>query len=119
MSMDAQAKEAIISDRVEKKIEDFEVKSSVEDMTEGMATEGQKLNIDLSFLRARTGEGRIDDYVNHPLNFSGSRGVAQILRGCTGMLGELDLAIVDIVVGGFNVIREKGAVNYGSAERGQ
>lgn len=63
-------------------------------------------SIDFSFLAAKTGSGSIDDYVKHPLNFSESRGMAQILRGCTGIAGDLDLAIVDIAIGGFNLLLE-------------
>lgn len=63
-------------------------------------------SIDLSFLTAKTGSGSIEDYILHPLNFGGSRGMAQILRGCTGIAGDLDLALIDIVIGGFNLFAE-------------
>lgn len=63
--------------------------------------------LDFTWLKAKTGPGTIDDYVNHPLNMSGSRGVAQMLRGFTGLAGDLDLAIIDIGLGLVEVIKEK------------
>lgn len=61
---------------------------------------------DLSILTAKTGDGSIEDYVNHPLNFKGSRGMAQMIRGFTGIAGELDYAIIDIALGAFQHSRE-------------
>jgi hypothetical protein len=51
------------------------------------------------FLKARTGAGSVESYINHPLNFNESKPVARILRGLTGMFNELDYAVVDIVLG--------------------
>lgn len=67
------------------------------------------LGLDLSLLKAKTGEGRIEDYIEHPMNFMQSRGLAQALRGMTGMLGSLDLAIIDIVMGALNFSKERKA----------
>lgn len=55
--------------------------------------------IDLSFLRTPTGEGSVDDYLDHTLNFNRSKGMARIIRGMTGFAGNLNLAIVDIFLG--------------------
>lgn len=63
---------------------------------------------DLSFLAARTGEGSVDEYINHPLNFDGRQSTARILRGCTGLCGQLDYALVDIALGVIEKIKEKG-----------
>ena len=63
--------------------------------------------LDLSWLKAKTGPGTIESYIDHPLNASRSRGVAQILRGATGLAGDLDLAIIDIGLGLVEVIKEK------------
>ena len=63
--------------------------------------------IDLSWLKAKTGPGTIESYIDHPLNASRSRGVAQILRGVTGLAGDLDLAVIDIGLGLVEVIKEK------------
>lgn len=92
---------------------DFEAVNAVneEKQAENMISElpveeESKLQFDFSFLLAKTGEGSVDSYIDHPLNFSRSKGIAQILRGATGLVGELDLAVVDIGVGAFNVFRE-------------
>jgi hypothetical protein len=61
---------------------------------------------DLSFLLAPTGDGPVEDYIDHPMNIKGSRGSARILRRLTGMLGQLNDAIVDIALGSIEVMRE-------------
>ncbi len=63
--------------------------------------------IDLSWLKAKTGPGTIESYIDHPLNTTKSHGVAQILRGATGLAGDLDLAVIDIGLGLVEVIKEK------------
>lgn len=64
---------------------------------------------DLSFLLSPTGPGPVDDYVDHPFNLNNSKGSARIIRGLTGLLGNLDYAIVDIVLGSVEVYQEKGS----------
>ena len=66
--------------------------------------------IDISFLKAKTGTGSIGDYVDHPLNFNKSNGMAQMIRGATGLLGALDLAVIDIFVGLLQFSKERKAV---------
>lgn len=62
---------------------------------------------------AETGEGSIGDYLQHPMNFNQSQGLAQMLRGLTGIVGNLNLAIIDVVMGALRFSREKKAViNY-------
>jgi len=61
---------------------------------------------DLSILLSKTGPGSVDDYVDHPFNASESRGIARVLRGMTGLVGELDYAVVDITLGALEVIKE-------------
>lgn len=51
------------------------------------------------FLLSDTGPGPVDSYMDHPLNFSRSAGLAQVIRGLTGLLGSLEYAVVDIAVG--------------------
>lgn len=63
-----------------------------------------------TILTMETGEGSIDDYMQHPLNYKRNRGIAQILRGLTGIIGNLKLAIIDIGLGAFN-INAKGDSN--------
>ena len=67
----------------------------------------QGISIDFGFLKAKTGPGAIEDYLDHPMNFKKSKGMAQMLRGFTGIAGELDLAIVDITLGAFNFVKEE------------
>jgi hypothetical protein len=59
-------------------------------------------------LTAETGEGSIEDYIQHPMNFKNSKGLAQMLRGFTGIIGNLKLAIVDVVFGYLRFSQEKG-----------
>lgn len=77
-------------------------------------------SIDFSWIRAKTGPGSIEDYITHPLNSSGSRGMAQTLRGATGLFGALDLAVIDIALGLVEVVREKkgqgGAAHEAAAD---
>lgn len=82
------------------------------DLTEAPAEDPQQTfygvpHFDFGFLKAKTGDGAIEDYLQHPLNFDNSRGVAQILRGCTGIAGSLDLAILDIALGTIQVLKDK------------
>lgn len=60
----------------------------------------------LDFILAETGEGSIENYIEHPLNFKGSKGIAQMLRGFTGVCGSLNYAIIDITLGAFETIKE-------------
>lgn len=61
-------------------------------------------------LTAETGSGSIDDYLQHPMNFNQSKGLARILRGLTGIIGNLSLAIIDIGLGILEFSKEKKAV---------
>ncbi len=62
---------------------------------------------DLSFLFAKTGAGAVEEYIDHPLNFDGMKSTARILRGLTGIAGELDYALIDIGLGALEKIKEK------------
>lgn len=95
----------------------MEAKSILEEIGEGVQLEsdtaGEDLtpakgfNMDLGFMTAKTGEGSINDYIDHPLNFSHTNGMAQMIRGLTGLLGSLDLAIIDILVGLLQVSKDR------------
>lgn len=74
------------------------------------AEETKGIGIDLGFLQAKTGEGSIDSYIEHPMNINKSRGLAQVIRGFTGLFGALDLAIIDIVVGLMQFTKERKEV---------
>jgi hypothetical protein len=78
--------------------------------------ENSGFSFDLSILKTPTGDGSIDSYLDHPLNPNGSRGIAQMLRGATGFVGELKFALVDIILGYFNFTREKVS-NYADTIR--
>lgn len=58
-------------------------------------------------LKTKTGEGTLEKYEDHPLNFNKSSGLAQILRGLTGFMGALDLAVIDIGMGIFRIMQER------------
>lgn len=64
-------------------------------------------------LTAETGPGEIEEYVGHPLNFDKSEGLGQVLRGFTGLLGNLRLAIVDLLVGAVRWLRRPTAPGPG------
>jgi hypothetical protein len=69
-------------------------------------------------LTAETGEGSIGDYIDHPINFNNSKGLAQIIRGLSGILGNLNLAIVDVIFGALRFSRERRGVINGISDRG-
>lgn len=69
----------------------------------------QGISLNLEWLKTPTGDGSIESRLDHPLNFAKSRGVAQIIRGAEGIFGSLNLAIIDIVLGALEVLKEKRA----------
>lgn len=79
-----------------------------EELAPAPATGG--VGINLSFLQAKTGEGTIEDYIDHPMNINKSKGLGQLIRGFTGLFGALDLAIIDIVVGLMHFTKERKEV---------
>lgn len=60
----------------------------------------------INMLKSETGEGTIQSYNNHPLNIKSNNYVSQIIRGMTGMLGSLNFAILDIILGGLGFAKE-------------
>lgn len=88
---------------------------SIHDMPEKEQIEQQKPSI-LEYLKTPTGEGSIEEYMEHSLNFNKSRGMAQIIRGFTGFLGQnLNLAIVDVAIGVLDLVKtnkSKGVTNH-------
>jgi len=61
-------------------------------------------------LKTKTGEGNIELYNEHPLNFNKSLPISQIIRGATGFFGALDLAIIDIMLGIFQLFIDKRSI---------
>lgn len=78
----------------------------------------RKSFIDLEKLKAQTGQGDLTEYKNHPLNWNQSKPVARIIRGFTGLLGELNFAVVDILIGFFELSSKKGTKENGTDIRG-
>jgi hypothetical protein len=80
---------------------------------EAPQSSGRMQEIISKFMTAETGAGAIFDYLDHPLNFAKSKGLARILRGFTGIFGSLSLAVIDIALGTleFSKERKQGVVN--------
>ena len=62
----------------------------------------------MAILKKETGAGEIDDYLAHPLNFNGSKALAQVVRGITGFFGGMRYAIVDVIIGTLRHLAERG-----------
>lgn len=89
------------------------------EFTEETTSNGYRISMpDLSFLAARTGEGAVEEYIEHPLNWDGRKSTARILRGCTGLCGQLDYALIDIALGVIEKIKEKGTAKDAPREWG-
>lgn len=72
-----------------------------------------------SWLIAKVPDGQpVEQFLDHPLNFVHSRGLAQALRGFSAMFGSLNYAIVDIFVGLFSFTRERPAAGVGKSVPG-
>jgi len=99
MDMENKASDYIREENLGEKILNSEVPGTVQ----------KKFNF-FDILKTPTGEGDIDFYKNHPLNYNKSESISQILRGATGFLGKLDLAIIDIIMGIFQIISENKSI---------
>jgi hypothetical protein len=55
-------------------------------------------------ITAETGEGPLSSYRNHTINFTGDDGGARLARGMTGLFDNLNLAVVDLVVGAVQLL---------------
>jgi hypothetical protein len=88
---------------------------------EAEMVEPKPMEMSLSWLWNQTGEGEIEDYMTHPLNFTGQRWNARLIRGVTGMFGNLRYALVDIVMAGVDYWSKRegngNAGGSGSAEQ--
>jgi hypothetical protein len=67
----------------------------------------EEVRISLEWIKAQTGDGVIEDYMDHPLNFNRSRGMARVLRGLTGLIGGLNFALADIVIGAMELFKSR------------
>lgn len=97
----AAAAEQAAADMVE------DIETAADDTT---AAAGPSFADFFAWLKTPTGPGTVENYIVHPLNVKSSRGVAQMLRGFTGLFGALDLAVIDIALGGLAVVQEKRTV---------
>lgn len=91
-------------------INEMEPNETIEDTTSIIENSTSRIGMDLKFLQAKTGEGTIEDYIDHPMNINKSKGLGQLIRGFTGLFGALDLAIIDIVVGLMHFAKERKEV---------
>lgn len=64
-------------------------------------------------LKAKSPDKPISSYKEHPLNFLRSESFGQIIRGLEGFLDDLNLAIVDIIVGSLRFLYE----NFGKSKK--
>jgi hypothetical protein len=58
------------------------------------------------FLKAKTGSGSVEDYIDHPMNLKKNEHFARVLRGLTGMFNSLDYAIIDVVIGALGYLKK-------------
>lgn len=89
------------------------------DLEQGAASGYGMPRIDFGFLKAPTGDGSIEDYQEHVLNPDHSKGIAQMLRGFTGLAGNLNLAILDITFGAFHYLKENKKTSLQKNEQEQ
>lgn len=61
------------------------------------------------FLKAKTGPGSVEEYINHPMNIKKNEHFARMLRGFTGMFNSLDYAIIDVIVGALGFMKKPPA----------
>lgn len=77
-----------------------------------LETDARGFKIDLDFLWIETGEGSVDEYLEHPLNFKKSAGLAQVIRGISGVVGNaFNYWWVDVIMGGLKMGQEAKSVD--------
>lgn len=75
-------------------------------------------------LKSKTGDGQPDDdkYMEHPMNPMKRKEMGRFLRGAHGMFGDLNLAVVDMVVAPFealyNFVDENGVPGFSKGGSG-
>jgi hypothetical protein len=57
-------------------------------------------------------EKPIEEYINHPLNYDSKTSTGRIIRGMEGILGALNYAIVDMILGLVEKWKERGTVAH-------
>lgn len=97
--------EAVQAENMEDLHEEFEAAADFAQQ-EIPKTRISDLMPDFSFIFCPTGPGSVDTYIDHPFNINESKGTARIIRGLTGIAGDLNYAIVDIALGAVEVYQE-------------
>lgn len=87
----------------EKKEQQEEVKINIDNKQEEVKKDN---NLFEFVIKTETGSGAINDYMDHSLNFNKSKSIALIIRALTGYFGALNLAIIDLLMGMFNLTKE-------------
>jgi hypothetical protein len=65
----------------------------------------------IKMIFSQTGEGSISSYNDHPMNFKSDDSISQILRGMTGILGNLNFALIDIFLGSMSFFKNRNNVS--------
>jgi len=60
-----------------------------------------------NIFKAKSVDKSIEEYDNHTLNFDKKRSTGRIIRGLEGLLGALNFAIIDIIMGFVEKSKEK------------
>lgn len=83
-----------------------ESEMGLEGLTAEMPTQPSRPLISWEWLSAESPDRPISEYLDHPLNFKQSEGLAQVIRGLEGMFGTMRRAIVDVIFGGMRFMGE-------------
>jgi hypothetical protein len=84
---------------VAEKMEEMEQEPAIE-QPEGAAPDPAPAGFDWwAWLRSPTGEGAIESYGDHPFNVTKNVAGARIVRGLTGLFGNLNFAAIDVFMG--------------------
>ena len=78
-------------------------------IAEGQEQQKQGFNFQIpNFLKAPAVNVPIEEYQNHTLNFDKKKSTGRIIRGLEGLLGALNFAIIDLIMGLIEKAKEKG-----------
>lgn len=76
---------------------------------QGQEQQKQGFNFQIpNFLKAPAVNIPIEEYQNHTLNFDKKKSTGRIIRGLEGLLGALNFAIIDLIMGLVEKAKEKG-----------
>jgi len=85
---------------------------SIKDEIEQMETVDIPLeqpdSIWLKIINAESPDKKIPEYTTHPLNYDHKQSTGRIIRGLEGMIGNLDRALVDMIMGVVQKVLEIG-----------